>query len=393
MTGLSKIKHEADAVWIEGVPVLKPKTALDLMLPTFAGALYAALSVTEHAVSYEDILGMSGLAFRVRWYVGEHGPTGCPCAPCGETKIVNAALKKATGWQLRVVADNGWDTPQMQQLIPEIIKSINSGIPITAVDRNLNSGVIYGYADDGETFLVRTYYAASLRCKLSKLGQKPALACFPGEHTQPLSLSEIFSDILQAAVEGWRSETYDTDPAASKLKSGRAALEAWINLLSNFEKISRNAKGFAVEPFSLLGFHVWAYQHLFEARKAAAAFLRKNAGLIPAGKPDLLHASENYQAESELLASVLEDEKSIYPQQNSTIHSQIHFHGAWNKIAGFSIDRADMLKALSVEEQKRSPDEVWQPEARKVSKRILEQALELENEAIGFIESALSSDG
>lgn len=38
---------------------------------------------------------MSGLAFRVRWYAGK----GCPCALCGETKIANAALKKAIMWK------------------------------------------------------------------------------------------------------------------------------------------------------------------------------------------------------------------------------------------------------------------------------------------------------
>jgi hypothetical protein len=66
---------------LEGVPALSWDSG---KLCTFIGALEAALAVTEHPHSYTDLMGWSGLAFRIGWYRGDDGSLGCPSAAVGE---------------------------------------------------------------------------------------------------------------------------------------------------------------------------------------------------------------------------------------------------------------------------------------------------------------------
>lgn len=337
---------------IEGVP---PFTGW-LKLPTFAGALEAALAVTEYPLSYEDILGVSGLAFRVRWYVGENGPTGCPCSPTGESPTVWAAIRKATGWQYQVFMLTGWDNPLMQKVIPKIFTSIDAGRPVLVVDKNLDSAVMYGYTK--ETFLVQTYYEADVQCTLSELGQTPAVALFLKEHTEPPPFSSVFRDILEDAVMSWHHEKANTFPSVC-LRSGKAALKAWISFLTNFEELAAKE-----EPKNLLGYHIWNYQHLYEARKAAAAFLGKNAGVIPSGKQELVRASSTYQEEAQLLATAFSEDASW--QGMSTLR-HAYFRGGW---------RDTSLAA-------------WTSDVRQQMRQLMEQALEIEQSAINLIESAL----
>jgi hypothetical protein len=337
---------------LEGVPTFGWSK-----LPTFAGALEAALSITEHPVLYEDILGVSGLAFRTRWFVGENGPTGCPCSPTGESPTVWDAIKK-TGWQLEQFMENGWDTPLMQGVIPNIVASIDAGRPVLVVDKNLDSAVVYGYAD--KEVLVRTYYGPVVRCTVFGLGQSPSLAIFLTEYEEPPPFPEIFKDSLKEAVTSWHQEKADIFPSAY-LTSGKTALKAWISFLANFEELTTKE-----ESRKLLGHHIWNYQHLYEARKAAGTFLLKNARVLP-GHKALLRASTYYEKEVQLLATVFNSGDAFSEKMN--ILRRAFFNGEWGTI----------------------PIDAWTPHVRQRMKHIMEQALTLEESAIDLIESVVSA--
>ena len=169
----TRLKRADNTLWIEGVPTLTGWRKL----PTFVGALDAALSVTEHPVSYIDLLGLSGLAFRTRWYAGPDGPTGCPCSPTGETPMVWSAIGRGTGWQLEPFDGDGWNAPGMRRIVPRIVDSIDAGRPVIAVDRDLNSGVIYGHKQDRVTFLVRTYTQDTVQCERLGAGPRAGPGC------------------------------------------------------------------------------------------------------------------------------------------------------------------------------------------------------------------------
>ena len=65
----SKVKRVDVKVWIESVPLLGWGKDREC---TFAGALEAALAVTEHPCNYSDIMGLTGLGLSCSLVSGGH---------------------------------------------------------------------------------------------------------------------------------------------------------------------------------------------------------------------------------------------------------------------------------------------------------------------------------
>ena len=349
------VKRENGKVWIEGVPPLvEPGRGFSLLvLPgkicTFAGALEAALAVTEYPYTYDEVLGLSGLAFRVRWYVGENGPTGCPCSPIGETPDTLASFSRASGWQIGDFADAGWDNPHMQEVVPKIRQSIDAGKPVLVYDQHLNSSVIYGYADPGDVFILQTHIDGSVECPVSELGQDPALAFLLLDRLEPDPFPEVFRGILSQAVARWHQEKGDIIPSED-LRSGKAALEAWIQMFDQFDELAAR-----MDPGRLLFFHLWNFGNLVDARRAAAGLLYQHAAVYSSAQEDLMHASDLYRQEADLLAAAYEDEKTYLGASNSET---------------FDASR-------------------WTFDMQRRERKIMQQALDLERRAVGAMEQAL----
>jgi len=356
----ARLRREGDTTWIDGVPALSGWHKL----PTFIGALEAALSVTEHPVDYVDLLGLSGLAFRTRWYVGEHGPTGCMCSPTGETPMVWSALAQGTGWQLEPFDADGWDTPTMRRLIPRIIDAVNDGRPVLTVDRDLNSALIYGHKRDQVTFLVRTYVQASVACDVSELGQDPALAVFVRVHRDPPSPGELLRTVLRDAVNAWEHTTWDTT-VTDKLHSGRAALQAWIDFYDRLDEMSQQ-----VAPHKLLGHALWSYRHLCQARRGAAAFLARTREHLPGAAYELDQAQATYAREADLL---------------DTIHD-----GTWGQMPELRQAFFEEGRATLNPEWANTPIDAWDRAVRQREQALLQRALEIEETAIAWLQAALA---
>jgi hypothetical protein len=354
----SRLKRADSTVWIEGVPTLTGWHKL----PTFAGALEAALSVTEHPVSYTDILGLSGLAFRTRWFVGPDGPTGCPCSPTGETPVVWAAVSRGTGWQLEPFDGDGWDAPGMRRTVPRIVDSIDAGRPVIAVDVDLNSGVIYGHKQDRVTFFVRTYYAESVQCGVSGLGQNPALVVFLRHHAPPPPRANVLRTVLRDAVDAWQHETWDTT-VSNYLRSGKAALEAWIDFYARLDEMGQR-----VDRHKLLGHVIWNCQHLYQARRAAAAFLAQVADDLPEARDELIQASAEYQQEADLLATAYDD--------------------SWGRMPDLRRAFFDRAHTSHTQEWLDTPLDAWDETIRQRERTILEGALQIEERAIALLQMA-----
>jgi hypothetical protein len=65
---------------------------------TFAGALSAALAPTKHPYDYSTLMGVTGLAFRTRWFRGPKEERWNGSGPKGEGEVAYGAVRKATGW-------------------------------------------------------------------------------------------------------------------------------------------------------------------------------------------------------------------------------------------------------------------------------------------------------
>jgi hypothetical protein len=358
------VKREAGKVWIESVPALAepglkvPWLARTSQTCTFAGALEAALSLTERPYSYEDIMVLSGMAFRTRWFDGENGPTGCPCAPVGETPDVKRRLPARTGWQIDEYAADGWDKPVMQEGKAAVVRSIDAGRPVPVVDRHLNSVVAYGYAEGGDVLLIETLLDGAYECPLSGLGQDPSLAHVLKGPEEPPPFPQVFRDVVRDAAERWYAVQSEFIP--DRLKNGRAALRAWIGGLERHEELATK-----VNPGKLLLYHLWAYKHLWDARRAAANFLHEHAATYPAAQEAILEAAGLYRQEAELLGAAYDD--------RGTYIGSFEDLGACIGSSGYEDTDATQ----------------WTPDMRRRERRILAECLDLERAAVEAMEQAV----
>ncbi len=147
-----KVNRENGKVWLEGVPLLDWGLGKEC---TFAGALEAALTITVHPMKYSDIMGYTGLAFRMRWMDrNKRGGVWGVSSPVGEFPEEIDILQKLTGWQFNY--DNtgltfDLEDPTIVRFKRQITTSIDEGRPIITHLVGGNVGVIYGYKDEGET--------------------------------------------------------------------------------------------------------------------------------------------------------------------------------------------------------------------------------------------------
>ena len=339
-----KVKRKDNKVWIEGVPTLgwgKRKET------TFCGALEATMAVTEHPYTYQELMGYSGLAFRVRWFQGSIGQRWCPSSPVGEFPEEYAAIQKATGWNLPTKEFLSEENPRMERFIPDIVKSINSGMPVLAYEPKLNMDVIYGYEDDGKTLLMRDYFKGEepLRLPATELG---ALITFIKGHTEGLTRREAIIEGLRIAVKNWRREPMPS--AKGKYWYGEDAYAKWIEDLGKVGDLDDK------ECENLFFVSWWNFDCVEDARFAAVAFLREAAKLLGSEAGEALErAADLYEKESRLFGEVIaKKEAFLGPGTGNTI-------------------------------------EDWSAEAQKREQGILAEAVKIEQAAIAEIEKALAS--
>jgi len=348
----SKVKREGGKVWIEGVPELHWGKGAEC---TYAGAVAAALAVTEHPVPYEDIVGFSGLAFRLRWWLSstEPGRRGwCPSTPVGEFPEEVAATQERTGW--RFLVDSRMDresNPHMEDRAKDIAASIDAGKPVPAYvsPQNLNVGVIYGYQDDAKKWLMRDYFAkdGTTLVPVEKLGP---MIFIPGEFKPALPRRQAVLESLKMAVKHWgRGRGPETD---GKYLYGKAALEQWSKDLSLPDDPAANLN--AQEKGALFFATWWVFSQWHDARQAAVKFFGKAAEELGGGAGEALKkAKQQYEEEVKLLTSGGEGRDA--------------FLGPWN--------------AGKVEN--------WTPALRKREQDILAEAARREAAAVAEIEMAV----
>jgi len=310
---------------------------------TFLGALEAALAVTDHPCTYSDLMGWSGMAFRVRWFAGNENSRWCGSSAVAEMEEEIAATANATGWPLRVEFLDAGNSEALERYAANVVASINSGRPVLAYEPKLNMDVVFGYEEGGKLLLLRDYFQPDEPVRLAPSGLG-FLSFFIGEHGEGLSPHEGLLEALRIAVRNWHRERFSEGPG--EYWYGKAALTRWINDLGE-------ASGFTPEEQGNLCFvSRWSFSSMHDARKAAVTFLREHAPLLKdTAAQAVLRAAEIYEREVELLDSA-----------------------SASKDAFVSSDVGQ-----------------WSPEMRQREIEILTRAKEIEEEAIAEIERALKS--
>ena len=275
-------------VLLEGVPSLSWGQGQD---NTFAGALASATAVTEHPVSYSDIMGLSGLAFRVRWTNEQTATKWCMSCPVGEMPDEDRAFTSLTGWELVTDVQFGVETVDFEGIRRKLVASIDGCRPVCAYGICLDMAVVYGYENNGETLLLTDYHSDE-RPFLLPLEKMGPMQTYLGKHKEPPPPREALLEALQIAMLNWKRERHHGGIEGREYWYGDAALRAWLHDLAGPGGLSEETRA------KFLNLSKWNYGSLKDARAAATTFLREHAPLLgDEGRAALERAADLYAGE------------------------------------------------------------------------------------------------
>lgn len=327
---------------LENIPTLGWGTSREC---TYCGALESGLSVTDHPIDYTTIMGVTGIAFRTRWYVGPADyQRWCPSSCAGEFPEEDEWFQQATGWRFHVeahLAHMGVEKPNMGRFAPEIVKSIDAGQPALIYDPTWSISVIKGYEDGGRVVLLETY--KSPETQKFVLDELPGfLVLFKG-YEKPLPPREMLMHSLKIAVGNWdRPNGLGDHKGRGEYEYGFRAFKHWADDLGRYDEWTEKER-------ELLFFcNWWILDNVIDGRMAAVTFLRNHLDDVSGDAKDALaRAISLYQEEVDLL-------------HGSSFERKEAFLGPWatNTIAD------------------------WTPEIRAREQELLIQAMGLEQAAV-----------
>lgn len=273
---------------IEGVPALAWGAGKDC---TFIGALEAAMAVTDHPVSYSDMMGFTGMAFRARWRPDEGEGNWCPSCAIGEMPEEEALIRKTTGWQIESDVSFGVKKGSRDATARKIVASIDRGFPVVAYVSCLDLGTIFGYLDHGKTLLARDYHSPvpELEWPVARIGP---MQQYLGEWRKPPLKKELLRESCALAARSWRRGRGDGGVPGRKYVYGPPAFEAWAADLRKWDRLSQRKKK------HLTGASLFAFDSLLDARRSAVKYLAGNESLLGGAAAKLLaEARDTYRRE------------------------------------------------------------------------------------------------
>jgi hypothetical protein len=276
------VRREDDRVWLEGV---KGWFMGDLESSVHA-AQAAVMQAVGEDIDYTDLLGASGLAFRMQ--VSKDGL--CPSSPhasCG-WECVEGALS-ALPWQVRGYSAAAEDPAGIERVRQAVVESINRGVPVQYGSEE--DGLIVGYQKDGAEWVCLH--------PMHNGGSEPFVdAIWPWGvvvYTEPKasapSQDEIALNALKRAVE--MSQAGEAD-------GYYVGLAAWENYLTKLRALQEADE--QTRQDSMVG-NSWIYENLAQSRRRAALYLHDVAEqFAPEAAGHLRRAADLYaQMATEIL--------------------------------------------------------------------------------------------
>jgi hypothetical protein len=337
-----RVHREGGRVWLDGVPRLRWGASPE---PTYVGALEAAFRSSERPLDLLDLMGDSGLCFRVRWGVRAQGQAWCGSGPCGEWPDEVAALNAATGYVFE------WNDPETAPAdTRERVKaSLDRGYPVLAMPLQMDLGIILGYEGDGGTLLVADYWASEFPARVAITDMKQ-VGCFLDRVQAPAPRPSAVRAGLGLALARFREGVVDPDPiSGATYHYGSAGFERWAADLERAPQLSAEQRQnlFHVSSWTFSGFHQGHGKH-------AAAYLRRAAPHFdPRARAHVLEAADLYDR----------------------VRGRL---GAW--------DTSDPLFGMV----KQKPLSTWTDDVRRREIELLRDVQELEQRAMVAIEKALT---
>lgn len=338
------ITKEHGAVIIDGILPLRFHAGRDNQ---FIAACWAILQARGTAIPYEELMGLSGAAFRLHFWV----PDWCPSSPDllgGFSHL--PPLADALGLAFTDQACYDANDVERADLRRAIRASIDGGWPVigNSLEGRGRYGVIGGYQQDEDACWCCTYDDAT--DAYTKTENWPWRLVFLRDGKAPLPRRQALLRSLRLAVELADTPVYQRDGAQA---SGMAAYEWWISrLLDADELAARTPEDLEYAAYT----NGWIFLALTDARHAAAAYLANIATeFAPAMATLLRRAAEIYRE----MAIILD---RGWP------------HVCWRQTA-------------------QTPPAPWTAEMREGQAQVLREALRLEREAVLVMKQVLKSAG
>lgn len=262
----------------DGVTEIADVAPLDWMgdgQTTFCGALDRAANAMGIKSDYPTLMGDSALAFRVRWWRKDGGPGWCPSSPVGEFNPWSDRAAASLGLKIKFEVQLHEKQPDMGQYAEQVKKSIDEGRPVLVYAEALDMGVIYGYADDGDTIVVRDYYKGKKPFTLPLEKSKGLLGFIEKTGDRPAE-RERAALALKNAVADWHAaaEKWNSRPGPGKYLLGDAAYAQWIDDLKSAGKLPEDDRKQLFQP------SWWTFCVLVDARLSAQKYLTQIAPLF-----------------------------------------------------------------------------------------------------------------
>lgn len=330
-----RVRRDGDRVWIDGV---KGWFCGDKESSVHA-AQEAAMQAIGEKTSYDELLGVSGLAFRMQ--VSKVGL--CPSSPhpaCGYPCVERST--QSLPWTVRSFAVKPDETEKAAEARRCIVESIDRGTPVQYGSEE--DGVIVGYRKTGQEWICLNPYHDGGRKTFVETRWPWGISVFAARKSGILPRKELAREALAQAV------TMAGTPESGVYFVGFKAWETYIQRLKALETADALTRKNAMQG------NAWIYECLAQYRSAAARYLKSVAGEFEAGPAaHLTRAAGLYE---KMANQVLRDDT----------HCVV-------SIAPYPFTLKD--------------GQQWTLELRQAQVRRLEAALPLEREAISEIRVAL----
>lgn len=331
----TKVIRQDDRVISEGVEGF----SFEEYASSVHGAQAKILEALGENVSYEFLLGSSGLAFRMQVFKDALCPSS-PHSCCGYLCLKGS--NDASPWEVTVYQPKSGETEKIAEMRKAVVESIDRGIPVQY--GTIEDGIIVGYQKEGNEWLCYHPLHQNGKQILVETQMPWDVEVYTARKDSMPSSTQLAINSLKQAVEMAHQEDAD------EYWLGFSAWDEYINYL---EKL--NEDNDQIKEDDLLG-NAWIYECLIAYRLNAANYLRGIAqGFYEEVETPLLKAAGLYE---QMVTEKLLDEKGCF---------------------------TDFVPYPWMLDKNQS----WSNEMRAEEIRRLKEALPLEKEAIAQIEKAL----
>lgn len=254
-------------------------------------------------ISYEDMIGLSGYAFRTQFH-----KDWCPSSPdatCG--KDVGGQLLEKLGYKYEYYLlqnpeirdeESKERMREKEEIKTIIMKSIDNGWPVIALDliEIPEWGIITGYQKHGQELFCRTYFDMTEDYEIAQ--KFPWVICVINGKKKDTGLTEAYENLIYFA-----KDLYDTEKADGYYL-GLSAITYWMEKLDN-------KKFFAElddEKFSQVNLaNTWTIKSLSEARRIGSEFIERHSKELGIDKSIAENMVNIYKRESEILSNLIDE--------------------------------------------------------------------------------------